>query len=215
VSVSVQSATKWLGGQGTSIAGLIVDLGNYKWTHSRSPSVEEISKKMGDLAFIARCKKLRSNLGVALAPMNAFMIQSGMETLCLRFEKQCSNALKVAEFLDAHPKVVKVSYPGLKTDPFHAVAKRQFSTGVFGGLLTFQLSDRAACFNCIDRLNIIKNLANLGDNKSLVVHPESTIYRDISKEEKDAAGALENLIRFSAGLESADDILADLKQALA
>ncbi len=214
VSVSVQSATKWLGGQGTTIAGLIVDLGNYKWTESKSPSVLEMSKKMGDFAFIARCKKLRSNLGVALAPMSAFMIQSGMETLCLRFEKQCHNALKVAEFLDAHPKVIKVSYPGLKTDPFHDVAKRQFTNGVFGGLLTFQLADKAACFSCIDKLNIVKNLANLGDNKSLAIHPESTIYRDISKEEKDAAGSLQNLIRFSAGLESAEDIILDLEQAL-
>jgi O-acetylhomoserine (thiol)-lyase len=214
VSVAVQSATKWLGGQGTTIAGLITDLGNYKWTNSKSPAIDELSKKQGGMAFLARCKKLRSNLGVALSPMNAFVIQSGMETLCLRFERQCQNAQAVAEFLDAHPDVVKVSYPGLKTDPFHSVAKKQFLNGQYGGLLTFQLADRDACFTCIDKLNIIKNLANLGDNKSLAVHPESTIYRDISKEEKDAAGALQNLIRFSTGLEAIEDIISDLKQAL-
>jgi len=213
VSVTVQSATKWLGGQGTTLGGVIVDLGTYDWKNSVSPLVLDMAKKMGDLAFLARCKKLRSNMGATLSPISAFMLSSGIQTLALRMGKQCENALAVATYLSKHPLVKEVRYPGLPTDPFYAVSKKQFKNG-FGGLLTFKLADKAACFKCIDNLKLIKNLANLGDNKSLIVHPDTTIYRDLSREEKDAAGAYENLIRISVGIESAADIISDLENAL-
>lgn len=213
-SVSVQSATKWLGGQGTTLGGVIVDLGNYDWKTSLSPLVADTAKKMGDLGYLARCKKLRSNMGATLSPINAFMLSSGVQTLALRFQRQCENAMKVATYLSQHPKVTEVRYPGLKTDPFYTVAKHQFKNG-FGGLLTFKLATKDACFKCVDGLKMVKNLANLGDNKTLIVHPDTTIYRDLTREEKDAAGAYENLLRISVGIESVEDIIADLEQALA
>lgn len=213
VSISVQSATKWLGGQGTTLGGVIIDLGNFDWKKTQSLLVAENAKKMGDLAFLARCKKLRSNMGATLSPINAFMLSSGVQTLALRFQRQCENALKVAHFLAAHPKVKEVRYPGLSTDPFYSVASKQFKNG-FGGLLTFKLANKEACFNCVDQLKMIKNLANLGDNKTLIVHPDTTIYRDLTREEKDAAGAYENLLRISVGIESVEDIISDLQQAL-
>lgn len=213
VSVSILSATKWLGGQGTTVGGIITDLGNVKWGESKSEKIVEVSKKMGGFAYIARCKKLRSNMGAALGPMDAFMLMSGIETLALRFERQCQNALQVAEYLESHPDVVSVNYPGLVSHPQHEVAKAQFKGG-FGGIMCFQLTSKEACFNFIDRLKLIKNLANLGDNKTLAIHPDSTIYRDLTREEKDAAGAFENLIRISVGIEFSGDIIADIEQAI-
>jgi len=211
--VVLHSVTKWLGGHGTTIGGAIIDLGTYKWTESKSQSVKDISKKMKDFAFIARCKKLRSNFGAPLSPINSFLLETGIPTLALRMQRQCDNALAIAEYLDAHEKVESVNYPGLSDHPQHEVAKRQFD-GKYGGVLTFRLKDKKACYTCINHVKIIKNLANLGDVKTLMIHPDSTIYRDLSREEKDKAGANENLIRLSTGIESPEDIIADLAQAL-
>lgn len=213
VDIVVHSVTKWLGGHGTSIGGAIVDTGRYNWTQSKSKAVLEISGKMGAFAYIARCKKLRSNLGAPLSPFNAFLLEMGIPTLALRMQRQCDNALSIAQFLEAHPKVVAVDYPGLQAHPQHAIAKTQFQDK-FGGVLTFKLKDKQSCFSCINHVKLIKNLANLGDVKTLMIHPDSTIYRDLPRDEKDRAGATENLIRLSTGIESVEDIIADLAQAL-
>lgn len=213
VSVSIMAATKWLGGQGTTLGGVITDLGNYQWTQSPSKKISELSKKSGNFSFLMRCKKLRSNMGSSMSPLDAFMLMSGMETLALRFEKQTNNALKIATFLDSHPKVSSVIYPGLSSHPQHSIAAQQFQHG-FGSILCFTLEDKKACFSFINALSLIKNLANLGDNKTLAIHPDSTIYRDLSREEKDAAGAKETTIRLSIGIENPKDLIQDIQQAL-
>jgi O-acetylhomoserine (thiol)-lyase len=214
VDIVLHSVTKWLGGHGTTIGGAIVDLGSYAWTKSKSKTVLALSEKMKNFAYIARCKKLRSNMGAPLSPFNAFLLELGIPTLALRMQKQCDNALAIATFLDTHEKVVAVDYPGLPTHAQHDVAKRQFDHK-YGGVFTFKLKNKAACFTCINHVKLTKNLANLGDVKTLMIHPDSTIYRDLPRDEKDRAGATENLIRMSAGIESAADIIADLSQALA
>ena len=213
VDIVVHSVTKWLGGHGTTIGGAIIDTGLYNWSKAKSSAVLAISEKMGAFAYMARCKKLRSNLGAPLSPFNAFLLETGISTLALRMQRQCDNALAVALFLEAHPQVVDVGYPGLETHPQHDIAKRQFQNK-FGGVLTFKLKNKEACFSCINHVTLIKNLANLGDVKTLMIHPDSTIYRDLTRDEKDKAGATENLIRLSTGIEFVDDIIADLSQAL-
>jgi len=213
VSIIVHSITKWLAGHGNTIGGVVVDLGNFDWKQTKSQAVKTLHDKLGDVAYIARCKKLRSNMGAPLSPMNAFLLETGIDTLALRMQKQCDNAMAVATYLSQHNKVVEVTYPGLKDNAYHARANQLFNNK-YGGVLTVKLASKDACYTCIDNLNLIKNLANLGDTKTLVIHPDSTIYRDMTRDEKDAAGATENLIRLSTGIEAADDIIADLKQAL-
>lgn len=213
VDVVWYSATKWLGGGGRSLAGLIVDCGG-DWLASKSEPLEPFVKEFKQMGFLARCRKLRSNKGAVLSPLNAFLIEMGLETLPLRMEKQCENAKKLAEFFVSEATVKEVSYPGLATNSDHAIAKKQFN-GKYGGLLTIRLGSKDNCFKFIKVLKLCKNLANLGDLKTIVIHPHSTIYRNLSEEEKSQAGAYNDLIRISAGIEDINDIIADFKQALA
>ena len=213
VSIVVHSITKWLAGHGNTIGGIIVDLGNYNWKLTKSEAVKTMYDKLGEMAYIGRCKKLRSNLGCPLSPLSAFLLETGIDTLALRMQKQCDNALQLATFLSKQSQVIEVNYPGLKGNKYHSIAKTLFENR-YGGLLTIKLASKEACYACIDALKVVKNLANLGDTKTLVIHPESTIYRDMPKNEKDAAGAYENLIRISTGIEASVDIIADFKQAL-
>ena len=213
VDVVVHSATKWISGSGTTIGGVIVDLGTYKWKESPSQVVSELAAKFGPLAFLTRCKKLRSNMGCILTPQSAFALTIGVETLSLRVEKQCQNAQALAEFLEAHPSVDKVHYPGLPSHESHAITKAQLSGG-FGGLLTIQLGSKERCFKFIEGLSMIKNLANLGDAKTLIIHPASTIYRDLSEQERQEAGTPDDLLRISIGIEDIEDIKADFETAL-
>lgn len=212
VDVVWYSATKWLGGGGRSLAGIIVDCGA-DWLNNKSKPLKSFTEEFKQMGFIARCRKLRSNKGAVLSPFNAFLIQMGLETLPLRVAKQCENAKQVAEFFESQDSVNAVSYPGLTTNPAYAVASAQFSNG-FGGLLTIRLGSKEQCFRFIKALKLCKNLANLGDLKTIVIHPHSTIYRNLSDEEKDQAGAFNDLIRISTGIEDVSDIIADFKQAL-
>ena len=212
VDVVWYSATKWLGGGGRSLAGLIVDCGG-DWKQSKSEPLKPFIKDFKQLAFLARCRKLRSNKGAVLAPFNAFLIQMGLETLPLRMEKQCQNAQALAEFFEKEATVNAVAYPGLKSNPDHETAAAQFNNH-FGGLLTIRLGSKQNCFKFIKALKLSKNLANLGDLKTIVIHPHSTIYRNLSDEEKNQAGAYNDLIRISAGIEDIDDIINDFKHAL-
>ena len=213
VDIVWYSATKWLGGGGRSLAGLIVDCGG-DWVKTKSDSLKPFVSEFKQMGFLARCKKLRSNKGAVLSPFNAFLIEMGLETLPLRMEKQCENAAILADFFLTQDKVEKVDYPGLKTNPDHVIAKQQFS-GKYGGLLTIRLGSKENCFKFIESLKLSKNLANLGDLKTIVIHPHSTIYRNLSDKEKDQAGAYKDLIRISAGIEDSADIINDFKQALA
>jgi O-acetylhomoserine (thiol)-lyase len=222
--IVVHSATKFIGGHGTSIGGVIVDSGRFPWSQGRFPQLLEPSpgyhgirfyETFGDMAYIvkARVEGLR-DFGPALSPFNSFLFLQGIETLKLRMQCHCSNALRVAEFLESHDCVEWVSYPGLRSSPYHKLAERYLPQGA-GGMLAFGIrGGLEAGRKFIESLQLFSHLANVGDAKSLVIHPASTTHQQLSTEEKLAGGITDNLIRLSVGIEEIDDILWDLDQAL-
>lgn len=222
--IVVHSATKYIGGHGTSIGGVIIDSGRFPWDKGQFPQLLEPSKgyhgirfyeTFGDFAYImkARVEGLR-DFGPALSPFNAFLFLQGLETLKLRMECHSANALAVARHLCRHPLVTWVNYPGLPSSPYHELAQRYLPRGA-GGILTFGIRggyDAARRF--IESLQLFSHLANVGDAKSLVIHPASTTHQQLSDEEKLACGITNDMIRLSVGLEEIEDILWDLDQAL-
>jgi O-acetylhomoserine (thiol)-lyase len=222
--IVVHSATKFIGGHGTSIGGVIVDSGRFPWDRGQFPQLLEPSKgyhgirfyeTFGDFAYImkARVEGLR-DFGPALSPFNSFLFLQGLETLKLRMRCHSDNAMAVAEFLGGHERVAWVNYPGLVASPYHALAERYLPRGA-GGMLTFGIrGGLAAGARFIDRLQVFSHVANVGDAKSLVIHPASTTHQQLTSEEKLAGGITDDLIRLSIGLEETDDILWDLDQAL-
>ena len=222
--IVVHSATKFIGGHGTSIGGVIVDSGRFPWDKARFPQLLEPSKgyhgirfyeTFGDFAYImkARVEGLR-DFGPALSPFNSFLFLQGLETLKLRMECHSQNAMAVAQFLEKHDRVAWVNYPGLPTSRYHALAKRYLPLGA-GGILTFGIQGGLNAGRCfIEKLQMFSHLANVGDAKSLVIHPASTTHQQLTSEEKLAGGITDDLIRLSVGLEEIDDILWDLDQAL-
>jgi O-acetylhomoserine (thiol)-lyase len=222
--IVVHSATKFIGGHGTSIGGVIVDGGRFPWDRGRFPQLLEPSKgyhgirfyeTFGDFAYImkARVEGLR-DFGPALSPFNSFLFLQGLETLKLRMECHSKNALAVAQFLCNHDRVAWVNYPDLPSSPYHSLARRYLPLGS-GGVLTFGIRgglDAGRKF--IESLRVFSHLANIGDAKSLVIHPASTTHQQLTTEERLAGGIGDDLIRLSVGLEETDDILWDLNQAL-
>jgi O-acetylhomoserine (thiol)-lyase len=222
--IVVHSATKFIGGHGTSIGGVIVDSGRFPWGQGRFPQLLEPSKgyhgirfyeTFGDFAYImkARVEGLR-DIGPALSPFNSFLFLQGLETLKLRMECHSSNAMVVAQFLEKHDRVAWVNYPGLKSSAYRHLAARYLPRG-HGGMLTFGIHgglDAGRKF--IESLQVFSHLANVGDAKSLVVHPASTTHQQLSADEKKSCGISDDLIRLSVGLEEIEDILWDLEQAL-
>ncbi len=214
VTLVLHSATKYIGLGGTTLGGVVTDLGNFDWKSCKSEAVSTMAGKAGSYAFLAKARKMMlTNSGADLSPFNAYLLHLGLETLSLRMERHCDNALSLATFLSAHSAVESVQYPGLPSNPFHTVAKAQFSDR-FGALLTLRLGSKDRCFQFIRGLKIAKNQANLGDSKTLVIHPESTIYRDCTVAQQEAAGVYPDLIRVSVGLEDIDDLTEDFKNAL-
>jgi O-acetylhomoserine (thiol)-lyase len=225
--IVIHSATKWIGGHGTAIGGVVVDAGTFDWTASErfkqdfvdpDPSYHGISYTgaFGNLAFILklRVQGLR-DIGAALSPFNAFLFLQGLETLPLRITRHSENALAVAKWLETRPEVSWVSYPGLESHPSHKLATRYLSGG-FGGVVTFGVKGGAeAGRRLIDNVQIFSLLANVGDAKSLIIHPASTTHSQLTAEEQISTGTTEDLVRLSVGLEHVDDLLADLEQALA
>jgi O-acetylhomoserine (thiol)-lyase len=226
--IVVHSMTKWIGGHGTGLGGVVVDSGKFDWSSPKfslyhDPDESYHGMRWGHdlgeaqhLAFILRMRTgpLR-NLGAAITPDNSWMFLQGLETLHVRMDRHCENAMKVAEHLKNHPKVGWVRYPGLKDDPSHAVASKYLKKG-FGGMVVFGTKEgRAAGENFINKLKLLSHVANVGDAKSLAVHPASTSHSQISEEEQIAAGLTPELVRLSIGIEDIDDILADIDQALA
>ncbi len=222
--IVVHSATKFIGGHGTSIGGVIIDSGRFPWDQGRFPQLLEPSKgyhgirfyeTFGDMAYImkARVEGLR-DFGPALSPFNAFLFLQGLETLKLRMEAHSANALRVAEFLESHDRVAWVNYPGLKSSPYHSLARQYLPRGC-GGMLAFGIrGGLEAGKKFIESLQVFSHLANVGDAKSLVIHPASTTHQQLSTEEKLAGGITDDLIRLSVGIEDIEDILWDLDQAL-
>ena len=225
VDISVHSATKFIGGHGTTIGGVIVDSGNFDWAASgkfpqfvnEDPSYHNLSytRDVGAAAFIvaARVQLLR-DMGAALSPFNSFLLLQGLETLSLRVERHVQNAEKIVDFLVNHPKVEKVNYPKLPDSPYHALAEKYLPKGV-GSIFTFHVKGgEAEARKVIDSLEIFSNLANVADAKSLVVHPATTTHAQLSDSDLEAAGVTKNQIRLSIGLENVDDLIEDLRLAL-
>ena len=208
------STSKYINGTGTTIGGVIIDRGVFDWNSSKFPHFEQFHKKYRAFAFTARARKLvHKDVGACAAPFNSYLLTEGIQTLALRMERHCSSALTLARFLKEHPKVTWVCYPGLEDSPQHAVATRLYGSR-YGGLLTFGTGDKASAFKIINGLRLAKNLANIGDAKTLVIHPASTICADYNAEEKALMGVTEDLIRVSVGIEDCLDIVEDFKQAL-
>ena len=224
--IVVHSLTKYIGGHGTSIGGIVVDSGKFPWADNQArfpllntpdPSYHGVTytEAFGPAAFIGRCRVVPlRNTGAALSPFNAFLILQGLETLALRMERHCENALKVAQYLQSHPQVAWVKYAGLADHPEHALAQRYMS-GKPAAILSFGIQGgQEAGARFIDALKLVVRLVNIGDAKSLACHPASTTHRQLNDEELQKAGVPRDMVRLSIGIEHFDDIRADLEQAL-
>ena len=232
-NVVTASATKWIGGHGTSVGGIIVDGGNYNWGNGKFPQFSEPAEGyhglnfwevfgennplgLPNIAFAirARVEGLR-DFGPAISPFNSFLLLQGLETLSLRVERTVSNALHLAIWLQLHDEVESVNYPGLASSPYYDLATKYFKRG-FGGVFTFKLKgDRERAAKFVDNLKLISHLANVGDAKTLIIHPASTTHQQLSEQEQASAGVDANLLRVSVGIEHIDDLKADFIQALA
>lgn len=230
-AVVTSSATKWIGGHGTSIGGVIVDSGKFNWGNGKFPQFTEPSEGYHGLNFWetfgfdnplglpnvafairARVEGLR-DFGPALSPFNSFLLLQGLETLSLRVSRTCENALALAEWLEQHPQVDKVNYPGLESSAYHANAKKYLKRG-FGGVLSFTVKgDKEEAGHFIDSLQLVSHLANVGDAKTLIIQPSATTHQQLSEQEQLASGVLPNSLRISVGIEHIDDIKADLEHA--
>jgi len=228
--IIIHSLTKYIGGHGTTIGGVIIDSGKFDWTADKKrfallndpdPSYHDVvyTEAFGPAAFIGRCRVVPlRNTGAALAPQSAFLLLQGLETLALRMERHCSNALALAEYLSQHPKVSWVNYAALKGSPFHDNCNK-ITSGQASGIISFgiksdKLSGIEAGSSFIDSLDMILRLVNIGDAKSLACHPASTTHRQLNDEELAQAGVSADLVRISVGIEHIDDIIADVEQAL-
>ncbi|MBL8379741.1 MAG: O-acetylhomoserine aminocarboxypropyltransferase/cysteine synthase [Burkholderiales bacterium] len=222
--IVVHSATKYVGGHGTSMGGVVVESGKFDWANGNFPEMTEPSRAyhgvrfyetFGDFGFTmkARMEVVRT-FGPAMSPFNAWVLLLGLETLHLRMERHSANTQRVAEFLAGHPRVSWVSYPGLATSKYHALAQRYLPKGASGILAFGVAGGRAAGEKFIDAAQFMSHLANIGDAKTLIIHPASTTHRQLSDEELAKAGVTDDMIRLSVGIESVDDILWDLDQAL-
>ncbi len=229
-NVVVESATKWIGGHGTSMGGVIVDGGNFNWGNGKFQQFSEPSEgyhglifwnafgtnsSFGNIAFItrARVEGLR-DWGPAISPFNSFQLIQGLETLSLRLDRHCENTLKLAIWLENHPKVESVNYPGLKSSPYYETAKKYLKRG-FGGVLSFTVKGgKESATALIDNLKLVSHLANVGDAKTLIIQPAATTHQQLTEQEQLAAGVLPNSLRVSVGLEHIDDIIGDFENAL-
>ncbi|KIK19454.1 hypothetical protein PISMIDRAFT_30260 [Pisolithus microcarpus 441] len=224
--IVVHSATKWIGGHGTTIAGVVIDSGKFDWTRSgKFPSFTEpsegyhglvFSETFGSSAFAVKLRvELLRDLGPALNPFGAFLLIQGLETLSLRAQRHSDNALALANWLSNYPKVAWVSYPGLPNHEYHERAKELLRPNAFGGVLSFGVhGDISVSSQVVDNLRLASNLANVGDAKTLVIHPASTTHQQLTIQERAASGVTSDLIRVSVGIEHIDDIIADFEQAL-
>jgi len=223
--IVLHSATKFLGGHGNSMCGLIVDSGKFDWGSGKYPTLSEpcpsyhgmkMWETFGDMAYAIACRVLGlRDLGPALSPMNAFLVLTGIETLPLRMQKHCDNALAVAQWLKKHPKISWVNYAGLEDDPSYGLHRTYCPKGA-GSVFTFGVKGGyEAGVKIVNGVRLISHLANVGDTRSLIIHPASTTHRQLADDQRAAAGAGNEVMRVSIGIESVEDIIADLDQALA
>ena len=232
-NIVVHSATKHIGGHGTSIGGIVVDGGNFNWGNGKFPGFTEPDMSYhglphweafkafapaggANIAFIMKMRlQFLRDIGSCISPFNSFLLLQGLETLHLRMERHCSNALKVAQYLEAHPKVKWTNYPGLKSSKYHDLANKYLTNG-YGALVGFGLkSGLEGGRKFIDSLVLHSHVANIGDARSLAIHPASTTHSQLSAAERDSAGVTDDYVRLSVGIEDIEDIISDLEQALA
>lgn len=231
-NIVVESATKWIGGHGTSLGGIIVDGGNFDWGNGKFPQFTEPSEGYhglkywdvfsphgpigANIAFIIRCRVegLR-DWGPAISPFNAWALIQGVETLSLRVDRTVNNAMALAQWLEKHPKVASVNYPGLESSKFHTLAKKYLKRG-FGGVFSFEIKGgRDAGVKFVDSLKLVSHLANVGDAKTLIIHPASTTHSQLSEAEQKTTGVSSGMLRVSTGIEHIDDIKSDFENAFA
>ncbi|TAF78346.1 MAG: aminotransferase class I/II-fold pyridoxal phosphate-dependent enzyme, partial [Sphingobacteriales bacterium] len=228
-NIVVESATKWIGGHGTSVGGVIVDGGNYNYGNGKFPQFSEpaegyhglvfsdvfgVNGPFGNIQFIirARVEGLR-DFGPAISPFNSFLLIQGLETLSLRVQRHLDNALELAQWLENHPQVAKVNYPGLASSPYHQLAKKYLKNG-FGAVLSFEIKgDKENATKFVDALVLTSHLANVGDAKTLIIQPSATTHQQLSAADQIKAGVSPTLLRVSVGIEHIDDIKADFAQA--
>jgi O-acetylhomoserine (thiol)-lyase len=222
--IVVHSATKFMGGHGTTMGGVLVESGKFPWDNGKFPDMTEPSRgyhgvrffeTFGDFGYMMKCRmETLRTLGPCLSPLNAFLLLQGLETLHVRMDRHVSNAQRVAEFLEAHPQVAWVNFPGLKSSKYHALAQKYLPKGT-GSIMTFGIKGgMEAGVRFIEACQFLSHLANVGDAKTLVIHPASTTHRQLSEEEQIRAGVGPDMIRLSIGIEEIDDILWDIEQAL-
>jgi O-acetylhomoserine (thiol)-lyase len=213
IDMEVLSSTKIISGGATSVGGIIVDYGTYDWRHNSK--LKDEYAYYGPFAFLAKLRKeVYRNMGACLSPHNAYLQISGLDTLSLRSRQSNANCLRIAQFLNEQEKVRHVNYPGLENSPFYELSRRQFGDTP-GSLLTFTMNSKEECFNFINNLKVLRRATNLQDNKTLVLHPASTIFNEYDKETREELGVPDNMIRISVGIEDAEDLIEDIKQALA
>jgi len=212
VDIEIVASTKYISGGATGIGGLILDYQSYDW--AQSPKLHDLAKQTGEKAFQAKLRgEIARNMGAVMSPQVAYLQNLGLETLDLRFYRASHTCLDLAYFLEKKPQVESVKYNGLPSDPFYKISKKQFGDYP-GAMLTFSLKDKAKCYAFLNRLKVIRRATNLFDNKTLIIHPESTIYGTLSPELKKMVEVPDNLLRLSVGLERFDDLKADILQAL-
>ncbi len=212
VDIEVISSTKWISGGATSVGGLIIDHGTYDW--KKSDKLEKDALKFGPFAFINRLRReVYRNIGCCMSPHNAYLQSLGLETLLLRIDAACENTRSIAEFLQKSPAVKSVNYPGLKDSAYYRIAKVQFA-GKPGAMLTFDLASKEKCFKFINSLKLIRRATNLQDNRTLILHPASTIFCEYDDKLKKEMGVRETLIRLAVGIEEPRDLIADIEQGL-
>ena len=215
VDVVIHSTTKYLSGHGDAVGGVVIDAGTFEWSGERFPDFKPFIERKGPLAFMDKVwREHHINFGTTQAPLHSYLTMIGIDTLALRMERHVSNALQVARYLQERPEVIWVNYPGLEDHPSHATALKQFSGMGFGGLMAFGLPDQDACFRFIDNLKLIYHLANLGDCKTLAIHPYSSQYVSFDDPTRESLSITHDLIRLSVGIEAVEDICEDLGQAL-
>lgn len=211
--IVIHSTSKYINGSGNSIGGIIVDGGRFKWDFEKYPSLKPY-KKFGNFTYLAKLRKtIFKDFGACMAPFNAYLSSLGLETLALRMDRLCSNALQLAKVLESHSKIKAVNYPGLESSEYFPVAAAQFGDK-FGAILTIRVGSRENAFKLINELKYAYNLSNIGDVRTLVIHPASTIYATNTPAEMESMGVYEDLIRISVGIEDLEDITADFEQAL-
>lgn len=212
VHIEVMSATKFISGGATSFGGLIVDNGLYDW--NKNPNCLAFSEKFGKDAFIARLRKnYYRNIGMPMTAHTANYMIAGLDILELRVERCYQNCMKLGDFMQKHPKITRVDYPGLPESPFYELAKKQFN-GMPGSIMTFDLGSQEECYRFMNRLKIIRRATNLNDNKSLIIHPYSTIYNEFPENDRLESGIRPTMMRLSVGIEGAEDLMEDIEQAL-